>query len=53
MGVGARNLNRLSGLNCGNAVMRECVFGVRYHPEASAGRMDRFYLFERFVGMLG
>jgi carbamoyl-phosphate synthase small subunit len=26
---------------------------VQYHPEASPGPMDSFYLFERFVRMLG
>ena len=27
-------------------------FGVQYHPEASPGPQDSFYLFEKFVGML-
>ncbi len=26
---------------------------VQYHPEASPGPMDSFYLFERFVGTMG
>jgi carbamoyl-phosphate synthase small subunit len=25
------------------------VFSVQYHPEASPGPMDSYYLFERFV----
>jgi len=25
---------------------------VQYHPEASPGPQDSFYLFEKFVGML-
>ena len=29
------------------------VLGVQYHPEASPGPQDSFYLFEKFVGMLG
>ena len=28
------------------------AFSVQYHPEASPGPQDSFYLFERFVGML-
>ena len=28
------------------------VFGVQYHPEASPGPQDSFYLFEKFVGRL-
>ncbi len=28
------------------------AFGVQYHPEASPGPQDSFYLFEKFVGML-
>jgi len=29
------------------------VFGVQYHPEASPGPQDSFYLFEKFVASLG
>jgi carbamoyl-phosphate synthase small subunit len=28
------------------------VFSVQYHPEASPGPQDSFYLFEKFVGMM-
>ncbi len=28
------------------------AFSVQYHPEASPGPQDSFYLFEKFVGML-
>jgi len=28
------------------------VFSVQYHPEASPGPQDSYYLFERFVGMM-
>ncbi|MGK4422397.1 glutamine amidotransferase-related protein [Klebsiella pneumoniae] len=28
------------------------AFSVQYHPEASPGPQDSFYLFERFVGMM-
>jgi carbamoyl-phosphate synthase small subunit len=29
------------------------AFGVQYHPEASPGPQDSFYLFQKFVGGLG
>ena len=41
------------GSNCGIAISGKKAFGVQYHPEASPGPMDSFYLFEKFVGMLG
>ncbi|MEO5599215.1 MAG: carbamoyl phosphate synthase small subunit, partial [Novosphingobium sp.] len=41
------------GSNCGISVVGKRAFGVQYHPEASPGPQDSFYLFERFVGMLG
>ena len=41
------------GSNCGIAVKGKKAFGVQYHPEASPGPQDSFYLFEKFVGMLG
>ena len=28
------------------------AFSVQYHPEASPGPQDSFYLFEKFVGMM-
>jgi len=28
------------------------VFSVQYHPEASPGPQDSFYLFERFVASM-
>ncbi|MGB3752657.1 MAG: glutamine-hydrolyzing carbamoyl-phosphate synthase small subunit [Parerythrobacter sp.] len=40
------------GSNCGIAVKGKRAFGVQYHPEASPGPQDSFYLFEKFVGML-
>jgi len=39
--------------NCGIAIAGKKAFGVQYHPEASPGPQDSFYLFEKFVGMLG
>ncbi|HSG34297.1 MAG TPA: carbamoyl phosphate synthase small subunit, partial [Sphingomonadaceae bacterium] len=41
------------GSNCGISIKGKRAFGVQYHPEASPGPMDSFYLFEKFVGMLG
>ena len=37
----------------GLSVASEGAFGVQYHPEASPGPQDSFYLFEKFVGGLG
>ncbi len=41
------------GTNCGISIKGKRAFGVQYHPEASPGPQDSFYLFEKFVGMLG
>lgn len=41
------------GSNCGFAMAEKRIFSVQYHPEASPGPQDSFYLFERFVGGLG
>ena len=41
------------GSNCGISIAGKKAFGVQYHPEASPGPQDSFYLFEKFVGMLG
>ena len=41
------------GSNCGIEVVGKRAFGVQYHPEASPGPQDSFYLFEKFVGELG
>ena len=35
------------------AIKGKKAFGVQYHPEASPGPMDSFYLFQKFVGSLG
>ncbi len=41
------------GSNCGIALKDKNAFGVQYHPEASPGPQDSFYLFEKFVRGLG
>ena len=51
-GVAETHVSLFDGSNCGIAVTGQRAFGVQYHPEASPGPMDSFYLFERFVGML-
>jgi len=40
------------GSNCGISIKGKQAFGVQYHPEASPGPQDSFYLFEKFVGMI-
>ena len=37
------------GSNCGIEIIGKRAFGVQYHPEASPGPQDSFYLFEKFV----
>ncbi|NUR45520.1 MAG: glutamine-hydrolyzing carbamoyl-phosphate synthase small subunit [Sphingomonas sp.] len=38
--------------NCGIELTDRPAFSVQYHPEASPGPMDSFYLFEKFVGAM-
>jgi carbamoyl-phosphate synthase small subunit len=51
-GVVETHVSLFDGSNCGIALVGKRAFGVQYHPEASPGPMDSFYLFERFVEML-
>jgi carbamoyl-phosphate synthase small subunit len=46
------HVSLFDGSNCGISIKGRQAFGVQYHPEASPGPQDSFYLFERFVGML-
>ena len=46
------HVSLFDGSNCGISVNGKRAFGVQYHPEASPGPQDSFYLFEQFVGML-
>ena len=39
--------------NCGIELTDRPAFSVQYHPEASPGPQDSFYLFEKFVKMHG
>ncbi|MFY8049408.1 MAG: glutamine-hydrolyzing carbamoyl-phosphate synthase small subunit [Erythrobacter sp.] len=47
------HVSLFDGTNCGIAIKDKRAFAVQYHPEASPGPQDSFYLFEKFVGGLG
>jgi carbamoyl-phosphate synthase small subunit len=47
------HMSLFDGTNCGIAIKGKRAFAVQYHPEASPGPQDSFYLFEKFVGGLG
>ena len=51
-GVVETHKSLFDGSNCGIAITGKNAFSVQYHPEASPGPQDSFYLFERFVGMM-
>jgi len=46
------HVSLFDGSNCGIAVVGKQAFGVQYHPEASPGPQDSFYLFNQFLEML-
>jgi carbamoyl-phosphate synthase small subunit len=48
-GVRETHVSLFDGSNCGIAVNGKPVFSVQYHPEASPGPQDSYYLFERFA----
>ena len=48
-GVLETHVSLFDGSNCGIRMADRPVFSVQYHPEASPGPMDSYYLFERFV----
>ncbi len=48
-GVVASHISLFDGSNEGIRVINKPVFSVQYHPEASPGPTDSYYLFERFV----
>ena len=48
-GVSETHVSLFDRSNCGIAVDGKPVFSVQYHPEASPGPQDSFYLFERFA----
>lgn len=52
-GVVETHKSLFDGSNCGIAITGKNAFSVQYHPEASPGPQDSFYLFEKFVQGLG
>jgi carbamoyl-phosphate synthase small subunit len=52
-GVIETHVSLFDGSNCGIAMADRPVFSVQHHPEASPGPQDSFYLFERFVALMG
>ena len=46
------HVSLFDGSNCGLELTEKPAFSVQYHPEASPGPQDSFYLFEKFVGMM-
>ena len=51
-GVVETHKSLFDGSNCGIAITGKNAFSVQYHPEASPGPQDSFYLFEKFVSGL-
>ena len=47
-GVKETHVSLFDGSNCGIRMIDRPVFSVQYHPEASPGPQDSYYLFERF-----
>ena len=48
-GVKETHVSLFDGSNCGIRMEERPVFSVQYHPEASPGPQDSYYLFERFA----
>ena len=46
------HVSLFDGSNCGIELTDRPAFSVQYHPEASPGPQDSFYLFEKFVGTM-
>lgn len=46
------HVSLFDGSNCGIAIKGKRAFGVQYHPEASPGPQDSFYLFQKFIEAL-
>jgi carbamoyl-phosphate synthase small subunit len=51
-GVMQTHTSLFDGSNCGIKVMGKPVYSVQYHPEASPGPQDSYYLFERFAAAM-
>ncbi|RBI86960.1 carbamoyl phosphate synthase small subunit [Rhodosalinus halophilus] len=48
-GVSETHVSLFDGSNCGIRMEGRPVYSVQYHPEASPGPQDSYYLFERFA----
>jgi carbamoyl-phosphate synthase small subunit len=46
------HVSLFDGSNCGIELTDRPAFSVQYHPEASPGPQDSFYLFEKFVAAM-
>jgi len=46
------HVSLFDGSNCGIELTDRPAFSVQYHPEASPGPQDSFYLFEKFVRLM-
>jgi carbamoyl-phosphate synthase small subunit len=51
-GVRETHVSLFDGTNCGIRVEGKPVFSVQYHPEASPGPQDSYYLFDRFAAAM-
>ncbi len=51
-GVVQTHISLFDLTNCGIRVQDRPVFSVQYHPEASPGPQDSYYLFQRFVAAM-
>ncbi|MEP3345347.1 MAG: glutamine-hydrolyzing carbamoyl-phosphate synthase small subunit [Litoreibacter sp.] len=51
-GVLETHISLFDGSNCGIRLADRPVFSVQYHPEASPGPQDSYYLFERFAAAM-
>ncbi|MBO6603994.1 MULTISPECIES: glutamine-hydrolyzing carbamoyl-phosphate synthase small subunit [Paracoccaceae] len=51
-GVRETHVSLFDGSNCGIRMEDRPVFSVQYHPEASPGPQDSYYLFERFAAAM-
>jgi carbamoyl-phosphate synthase small subunit len=52
VGVKETHVSLFDGSNCGIRMENRPVFSVQYHPEASPGPQDSYYLFERFAAAM-
>ena len=51
-GIVETHRSLFDGSNCGIRMTDRPVYSVQYHPEASPGPQDSFYLFERFANAM-